>query len=253
MATKAASKRLGKEAAAMEKDPPPLCYARPREENILEWHFIIRGPPDTPYEGGEYWGQLIFPSDYPFKPPGIKMHTPSGRFQPDTKICTSMSDFHPGSWNPAWSVSSIIIGLQSFMCTDEMTTGSVLVSSRERRALAAQSHAFNAAQRRFVQMFPEYAGPTMKDLPNMVYLPKKAVEAKPSTETSAAPMQDKAASGAKATKAAETANVAEPPAAEVSGNTDPKDTFWRPRNIGIVAAAVVSYLFVSRLADVWIR
>lgn len=22
----------------MEKDPPPLCYARPREDNILEWY-----------------------------------------------------------------------------------------------------------------------------------------------------------------------------------------------------------------------
>ena len=55
---------------------------------LTDRHFILRGPPDTPYEGGEYWGQLLFPSDYPFKPPGIKVQTPSGRFQPDTKICT---------------------------------------------------------------------------------------------------------------------------------------------------------------------
>lgn len=34
-------------------------------------HFIIRGPPESPYEGGEYWGQLLFPSDYPFKPPCV--------------------------------------------------------------------------------------------------------------------------------------------------------------------------------------
>ena len=32
-------------------------------------HFILRGPPGTPYEDGEYWGQLQFPGDYPFKPP----------------------------------------------------------------------------------------------------------------------------------------------------------------------------------------
>lgn len=32
-------------------------------------HFILRGPPDTPYHGGEYWGQLLFPPEYPFKPP----------------------------------------------------------------------------------------------------------------------------------------------------------------------------------------
>lgn len=63
--------QLGKEAINMESDPPPYCYARPREDNVLEWHFILRGPPDTPYDGGEYWGQLLFPSDYPFKPPYV--------------------------------------------------------------------------------------------------------------------------------------------------------------------------------------
>ncbi|WFD44379.1 E2 ubiquitin-conjugating enzyme [Malassezia psittaci] len=78
-----------------------------------------------------------------------------------------MSDFHPGSWNPAWSVSSILIGLLSFMCTDELTTGSVLGSERERRALAAQSHAYNLRQKKFLQMFSDYAGSVSRDLPNM--------------------------------------------------------------------------------------
>lgn len=32
-----------------------------------------RGPPDSPYAGGEYHGVLLFPSEYPFKPPGIKV------------------------------------------------------------------------------------------------------------------------------------------------------------------------------------
>ena len=68
---------------------------------------IQRGPPDSPYAGGEYYGVILFPSEYPFKPPGIKMLTPSGRFIPDKKICFSMSDFHPGSWNPAWSVATM--------------------------------------------------------------------------------------------------------------------------------------------------
>ncbi|KAG5462718.1 MAG: hypothetical protein BJ554DRAFT_3884, partial [Olpidium bornovanus] len=33
-------------------------------------------------------------AESPFKPPSIRMTTPSGRFQTDTKICLSMSDFH---------------------------------------------------------------------------------------------------------------------------------------------------------------
>lgn len=95
------------------------------------------------------------------------MQTPSGRFKPDTRICTSMSDYHPHTWQPGWNTSTILIGLLSFMCSDEMTTGSVTASDADRRKLAAQSHAFNLTQKKFCQIFPEYATPQITDLPNM--------------------------------------------------------------------------------------
>jgi len=151
----------------MQRSPPPYVFAQPDERNILNWNYIIRGPPDCPYSGGEYHGAILFPSEYPFKPPGIKMYTPSGRFQPDKKICFSMSDFHPGTWNPAWSVATILTGLLSFMLSDEMTTGSVTTSDSEKRILALKSHEWNRRQRRFTDAFPEYCTEQMKDLPNM--------------------------------------------------------------------------------------
>lgn len=108
------------------------------------WHYILTGPPGTPYENGQYWGTLIFPPEYPFAPPAIRMHTPSGRFQPSTRLCLSISDFHPKSFNPAWEVSTILIGLLSFMTSEEMTTGSVSASEGERRVLAARSRWWNS-------------------------------------------------------------------------------------------------------------
>ncbi|KAF9499496.1 UBC-like protein [Pleurotus eryngii] len=167
MASKAAQKRLTKEYLAMQKESPPFVWAVPDEKNILTWNFIIRGPPDSPFTGGEYHGVLLFPSEYPFKPPGIKMFTPSGRFQPDKKICFSMSDFHPGTWNPAWSVATILTGLLSFMLSDEMTTGSVTSTDGHKRTFAQRSHEWNVSQQRFKEAFPEYCGPEMRDLPNM--------------------------------------------------------------------------------------
>ncbi|EPQ56697.1 UBC-like protein [Gloeophyllum trabeum ATCC 11539] len=167
MASKAAYKRLTKEYVNMQKEPPPFVWAIPDEKNILTWNYIIRGPPDSPFAGGEYHGVLMFPSEYPFKPPGIKMYTPSGRFQPDKKICFSMSDFHPGSWNPAWSVATILTGLLSFMLSDELTTGSVTSSDSDKRAYAARSHAWNLSQRKFREAFPEFCTPNPRDLPNM--------------------------------------------------------------------------------------
>lgn len=105
---------------------------------------MITGPEDTPYHGGQYWGTLIFPPNYPFAPPAIRMHTPSGRFQPSTRLCLSISDFHPKSFNPAWEVSTILIGLLSFMTSDEMTTGSVSTTTAERRYLATRSRWSNS-------------------------------------------------------------------------------------------------------------
>jgi len=167
MASKAAQKRLTKEFVAMQKDPPPFIWAVPDEKNILTWNYIIRGPPDSPFAGGEFHGVLLFPPEYPFKPPGIKMLTPSGRFHPDKKICFSMSDFHPGSWNPAWSVATILTGLLSFMLSDEMTTGSVNSTYSNKRQFAAKSHKFNLTQPKFAEAFPEYCTEAPKDLPNM--------------------------------------------------------------------------------------
>lgn len=144
MASKAAHKRLTKEYQLISKNPPPYIQAHPSESNILEWHYILTGPPQTPYEHGQYWGTLLFPPEYPFAPPAIRMHTPSGRFQPSTRLCLSISDFHPKSFNPAWEVSTILLGLQSFMTSEEMTTGSVSGSEAERRAYAAQSRWWNS-------------------------------------------------------------------------------------------------------------
>jgi ubiquitin-conjugating enzyme E2 J2 len=144
MATPHATKRLNKEYAAIVADPPAYIIAHPSERNVLEWHYILTGPPETPYEGGQYWGTLTFPADYPFAPPAIRMHTPSGRFQPSTRLCLSISDFHPKSFNPVWSVSTILNGLLSFMTSEEMTTGSVRAAPNERRRFAQMSRWWNS-------------------------------------------------------------------------------------------------------------
>ncbi|KAI9670442.1 MAG: Ubiquitin-conjugating enzyme E2 6 [Trizodia sp. TS-e1964] len=144
MATPAANKRLTREYKIMQNNPTPYITAHPSDTNILEWHYILTGPPQTPYHNGQYWGVLLFPPNYPFAPPSIRMHTPSARFQPSTRLCLSISDFHPKSFNPAWEVSTILIGLLSFMTSEEMTTGSIAGTDAERAAAAARSRWWNS-------------------------------------------------------------------------------------------------------------
>ena len=64
-------------------------------------------------------------ADYPFSPPALLMVTPNGRFETGVRLCLSMSDYHPELWVPAWSVSTILTGLLSFMLEDTLTTGSI--------------------------------------------------------------------------------------------------------------------------------
>lgn len=72
------------------------------------------------------------------------MHTPSGRFEPSARLCLSISDFHPKSFNPAWEVSTILIGLLSFMTSEEITAGSIRASDGERKIHAAKSRWWNS-------------------------------------------------------------------------------------------------------------
>ena len=151
MAPAMATARLRKELVKLQTEPPPGIIAEPDESNILKWYYAIRGPSDTGFDGGTYVGKLLFPSEYPWRPPSIYMLTPSGRFQVNTKLCMSMSDFHPESWNPLWSVSSIIQGIQSFMASDELTTGGLRSPQSEHKRLAALSMEYN--EKMFSKLF----------------------------------------------------------------------------------------------------
>lgn len=54
-------KRLHIEAKQLETSPPEYIRAKPSEKDLLTFHYVIQGPPDTPYHGGYYHGVLIFP------------------------------------------------------------------------------------------------------------------------------------------------------------------------------------------------
>jgi ubiquitin-conjugating enzyme E2 J2 len=156
MAEKACIKRLQTEYRALCKEPVSHIVARPSPSDILEWHYVLEGSEGTPFAGGFYYGKIRFPPEYPYKPPGISMTTPNGRFMTQKKICLSMSDFHPETWNPMWSVSSILTGLLSFMMDTSPTTGSVNTTTAEKQRLAKSSLSFNCRNATFRKMFPEY-------------------------------------------------------------------------------------------------
>lgn len=61
------------------------------------------------------------------------------------------------SWNPMWSVGTILNGLLSFMYEHNITTGSISTSKAEKRRLAAISLEQNLRSPTFRKLFPDWA------------------------------------------------------------------------------------------------
>ena len=134
--------RLTKEYRQLHESPLANITLKPDESNICIWYFLINGPLQTPYEGGLYLGLMMFPPDYPYGAPEIQMISRSGRFRPRHSICLSMSSFHQEEWRACFTVEHIMMALVSFMCSEEVTTGSYnvnTVSNKERRKIASES------------------------------------------------------------------------------------------------------------------
>jgi ubiquitin-conjugating enzyme E2 J2 len=140
--TATAVRRLVKEYKLMQKVPIPNVIAKPSSKNTLLWYFMLYGL-DAPYDGGIYIGKIVFPREYPFKPPDVIFLTPNGRFQTKKKICLSFTSYHPESWNPQWSMQNMLLGIISFWHEGKATTGSLRASAGKRRQLARESFAYN--------------------------------------------------------------------------------------------------------------
>jgi len=85
------------------------------DADILKGYALIIGPSDTPYFGGYYFFEFVFPENYPFSPPKVKFYTYDGhtRFNPNLYIngyvCLSILNTWEGEkWSACQSIKSIL-------------------------------------------------------------------------------------------------------------------------------------------------
>mmetsp|Transcript_40139 Transcript_40139/g.125688 ORF Transcript_40139/g.125688 Transcript_40139/m.125688 type:complete len:276 (-) Transcript_40139:132-959(-) len=114
----------------------------PAKGNLMEWHFTIEGPPASPYEHGLYHGRVLLSSAYPSRAPRVQLLNPSGRFQPKSDICLSASAFHQETWQPSWTVRTLVTALAAHMMTPAREIGGMEQTSEMRRLLALKSQTF---------------------------------------------------------------------------------------------------------------
>uniref|UniRef100_A0A3B3QF47 Ubiquitin-conjugating enzyme E2E 3 (UBC4/5 homolog, yeast) n=1 Tax=Paramormyrops kingsleyae TaxID=1676925 RepID=A0A3B3QF47_9TELE len=117
------AKRIQKELAEITLDPPPNCSAGPKGDNIYEWRSTILGPPGSVYEGGVFFLDITFSSDYPFKPPKVTFRTRIYHCNINSQgvICL---DILKDNWSPALTISKVLLSICSLLtdCNPENFT-----------------------------------------------------------------------------------------------------------------------------------
>ncbi|KAL1925568.1 uncharacterized protein VTP21DRAFT_451 [Calcarisporiella thermophila] len=104
------ARRIKKELAEMNLDPPPNVIASPKGDNLFEWSAIITGPADTPYAGGKFFLDVKFPQDYPFKPPKIVFRTRiyHCNINNQGQICL---DVLKDNWSPLLTTAKVLLSI----------------------------------------------------------------------------------------------------------------------------------------------
>jgi len=116
----AAIKRVNKEYLDLLNNPHPDFTIERHLENGLKLNIILNGPIDTPYEGGVFYFEISFPSDYPFKPLKIQLLTEMYHPQFIKKtICCCQLDSLGDNWSPAKTTLTIFNEILALMITPD--------------------------------------------------------------------------------------------------------------------------------------
>jgi len=103
-----ALKRIKRELAELEGNPPANCSGGPIGDDLFHWQATIMGPDDSPYSGRVFFLDIHFPTDYPFKPPKVSFTTPINHCNISSNggICL---DILREQWSPALTISNVRI------------------------------------------------------------------------------------------------------------------------------------------------
>ncbi|XP_036353750.2 ubiquitin-conjugating enzyme E2 E3-like [Ochotona princeps] len=90
--------------------------AGPKGDNIYEWRSTILGSPGSVYEGGVFFLDITFSSDYPFKPPKVTFRTRIYHCNINSQgvICL---DILKDNWSPTLTMSKVLLSI-CFLLTD---------------------------------------------------------------------------------------------------------------------------------------
>ena len=107
--------RINKELKDINNNPPENCSAHRVDDDIFHFQATIMGPPGTPYAGGVFFLDVIYPIDYPFKPPKIKFTSKIYHCNINSENGAISLDILTDQWSPSLSISSLLLSISSLL------------------------------------------------------------------------------------------------------------------------------------------
>lgn len=114
--------RIVNDLSDFNKNKPEGIYLYINKKNFYKNYALIIGPKNTPYFGGYFFFEIIFPRSYPHDPPRLKFLTIDGhvRFNPNLyengKVCLSILGTWSGpKWRPVMNLKLVLLSVQSLL------------------------------------------------------------------------------------------------------------------------------------------
>ena len=102
-------KRIQIELKNIIENPIKGIQVVPNDDDVLLWVIKVQGPTGTPYEKGIFTFNIVFTSEFPFKPPQITLKTKifHPNFDNDGNCCLSLLN----NWKPASRLSLVLTAI----------------------------------------------------------------------------------------------------------------------------------------------
>ena len=110
-----AIRRIKKELTDINSDSSENCSGGPIDDDIYHWYGTIMGPIDTPYAGGVFFLDVIYPTDYPFKPPKIKFTSKIYHCNINSENGAISLDILRDQWSPSLTISKLLLSITSLL------------------------------------------------------------------------------------------------------------------------------------------
>ncbi|KAJ1894845.1 hypothetical protein LPJ66_004943 [Kickxella alabastrina] len=116
--SKQSAARKMTELLKLQTDLPPGITCTPIGDSIDHYTARIAGPPETPYEAGQFHIAISLPDNYPIEPPSMKFTTRIYHPNIDDhgNICLDvLKTGKKGGWNPAWTLGKVLLSLSALL------------------------------------------------------------------------------------------------------------------------------------------